>query len=181
MKMKCSQINKELIAYIDGELESKKREKIDGHLAQCAECRRKLATLRKIYLPAHEIKRTKPSPFLWDRIYALICSEEKAPLWQIRFKESIPQIAMSAAVMVLFFAAILLGIYLGSSSFSGSFSQQQLTSGIAPEEELVRDAYLDALDTIPPQSVAGIYFSLQTEDALTEKENTTLIERNLRD
>jgi hypothetical protein len=45
----------------------------------------------------------------------------------------------------------------------------------------VRDAYLDALDTIPPQSVAGIYFSLQTEDVQAEKENTTLIERNLRD
>ncbi len=179
--MKCSQINKELIAYIDGELERKKRDKVDGHLAQCAECRRKLTALRKIYLPAHGIKRAEPSPFLWTRIYSRIQTEEKMPLWRVRFNELIPQITLSAVVMALFFTAILFGIYLGSSSFTGALNQQQLTSSIAPEEELVRDAYLDVLDTIPPHSVAGIYFSLQTEGAQVEKDNATLIERNLRD
>ncbi|NOZ60537.1 MAG: zf-HC2 domain-containing protein [Calditrichaeota bacterium] len=159
--MKCTAAKKKFIALIDGELTKNEKIAIQTHLEVCSKCQVDFEFLKKIYIPAHELKPIAPAPFLWQKIYLRLAERKQKKTWGFGISEFFPRIATAAAIFLLLVTGITFGVYLGNFSDSIVATDQNTT---APTEELVRDAYLDAFDTIPPESVAGVYFSLQTAE-----------------
>lgn len=72
--MKCKEVNKNLLSFLDGELNKQQSEATDQHLAQCEACNRSYLRLKSIYSCIDdEIESYEPNPFLaqkiWDRIH----------------------------------------------------------------------------------------------------------------
>jgi len=57
----CSHVEPELVAYINGELDSEAQTQTDLHLAECEECRRALDEFREAYRLARTIPMLEPS------------------------------------------------------------------------------------------------------------------------
>ena len=47
--MKCEDVSKELIAYLDRRSNSAEREGVEAHLAECAACRSRAEEFRKLW------------------------------------------------------------------------------------------------------------------------------------
>ncbi|MDD5094172.1 MAG: anti-sigma factor [Dehalococcoidia bacterium] len=80
--MKCQEVNKRLLAYLDGELTSGERQEIKSHLDTCLQCRQELesasATVNQLQ-QAFEVATMEavPSPQVWARIKQKLSTEEK--------------------------------------------------------------------------------------------------------
>jgi len=162
--MKCAKVKKRLIAFIENDLNQQEHREIHLHLEHCEQCRQDFAFLKKLYTPNSQVKRVKPGYFLWEKIYLQIENARLKTPWEIRLKALIPRLAFAAAIFLLLISGIAFGVYLGSYSDASTLTNQSITAEIAPTEELTKETYLDAFDTIPPESIAGVYFSLQTTD-----------------
>lgn len=59
--MKCEDINKLFIEYIDGSLGSEDSRIVDEHLSSCDECRTELASVKTLWLKLDDIEMEEPS------------------------------------------------------------------------------------------------------------------------
>ena len=58
----------ELTSYLDGELESQARARVESHLLECAECSALLGELREVVSAAHALEDRRPEADLWPGI-----------------------------------------------------------------------------------------------------------------
>jgi|GEM_PF-3134281 len=80
MTMKCKDVRRLLVAYLDGELAPKEQEAVRDHLAECTSCREELAALAStreqigagLQAAADEVA---PSPRAWARLQARLAQE----------------------------------------------------------------------------------------------------------
>jgi len=70
--MTCSEIENQLVAYMEGILSPEDRKNIEGHLASCLHCSRALAGLKKTEELLHNLEDVEPPPFFEQRIMARI-------------------------------------------------------------------------------------------------------------
>jgi hypothetical protein len=63
--MKCKRARKELSAYIDGEVSSRKRTRIEKHLAECSDCEQYKESLVRLVESVREADRIDPSAEFW--------------------------------------------------------------------------------------------------------------------
>jgi anti-sigma factor RsiW len=97
-----------LSEYLDGELSPAERASIDGHLAQCADCRATLDELRHVIARAAAVQDSRPQRDLWPAIAARIGGAPRARVSMFtraltsRLSFTLPQLAAaSLALMVL--------------------------------------------------------------------------------
>lgn len=83
--MKCHDIKKRIIEYIDGELNDPFAKKISEHLKTCSACRQYEQHLRlEIMAPLTNATRHEPSDQIWLNILSKV--ENRSPLFFIDFK-----------------------------------------------------------------------------------------------
>lgn len=121
MKTKC--IHKDLIFYLDNELSVEKKNAVEKHLEECADCRSFLAFIQESFQTIEKEKNQEVSPFFYTRLSARL--EEKA--------EQQRQSSWVRLMQPAFFSLILvIGIYggfkLGSNALPPKINNQNNTS-----------------------------------------------------
>ena len=77
--MKCMRVRRDLSAYIDREVSSRRRAAIENHLAECPDCRQYKETLSRIVESVREIDRIEPSAEFWPATMRRIRTLVKLP------------------------------------------------------------------------------------------------------
>ncbi|HEX4077212.1 MAG TPA: zf-HC2 domain-containing protein [Candidatus Acidoferrales bacterium] len=96
--MKCEDVSKELIAYLDGRVSATARGKMEGHLAGCAACRTRAEEMRKVSMLLGEVPAIEPS-FAFDaRVRQRVASEpQRSWLWRLM---PAPRPAFAVALLI---------------------------------------------------------------------------------
>jgi len=109
--MECSRISEYLSDYLDGGLDAETRQIVDGHVRECADCRRDLAALQATIRELHDLPRVAAPPDFLERIHERL--DARSPLRRLGrvlfypFKVKIPlQLAGAAAMAVLVFSLV---------------------------------------------------------------------------
>ena len=96
--MKCEDVSKELIAYLDRRANSAERMEVEDHLATCAGCRTRAEEFRKVWNVLDEMPIEEPSLGFDARIRQRIADEPR-PGW-FRWFVPQPRLALSMALLV---------------------------------------------------------------------------------
>ncbi|HTS11440.1 MAG TPA: zf-HC2 domain-containing protein [Candidatus Limnocylindrales bacterium] len=96
--MKCEDVSKELIAYLDRRANSAERQEVEEHLLACEGCRKRAEEFRKLWTVLDEVPVEEPSFGFDARLRQRIAAEPK-PRW---FTWLVPQprLAFSMAMLV---------------------------------------------------------------------------------
>jgi anti-sigma factor RsiW len=96
--MKCEDLSRELIAYLDRRANSAERMEVEDHLANCAACRTRAEEFRKVWNVLDEMPIQEPSLGFDARIRQRIADEPRAG-W-FRWFVPQPRLALSMALLV---------------------------------------------------------------------------------
>jgi predicted anti-sigma-YlaC factor YlaD len=96
--MKCEDVSKELIAYLDRRANSAERQEVEDHLANCAGCRARAEEFRKVWNVLDEMPIEEPSLGFDARLRQRIADEPR-PGW-LRWFVPQPRLALSMALLV---------------------------------------------------------------------------------
>jgi hypothetical protein len=110
-----------LSLYLDGELPSPWKEKMEAHLASCQECRARLGQYQKLSAVLEE-DRIKASPDVQSRVWSKIAAQKPAQyypaannrIWRRSVSLPVPLAAAAAAVF-----AVVLFLAVQGMQFSG--------------------------------------------------------------
>ena len=146
--MKCKHIQKKLSRYQDGVTDQTDQNRIENHLAHCADCRHVYADLQNTWELLNQIPAGLPRPFAASRIQAELKERKafKAHPWPARL-----------GLVVSVSAAILFGIVAGSQWPSGSDTDQKSI------DEWANELQVQALNEIPQNSLSALYYDSQSE------------------
>jgi hypothetical protein len=102
--MKCEDIQKELKAFLDNEIDDQKKAEIQEHLDGCPNCTKDLEQLKKLSEVLHTWKGIEPSPLLYEKLKSRV--ESKESFWEKIFsfssiKKAAFRFAEIAAVVIL--------------------------------------------------------------------------------
>ena len=159
----CSRIQKQLGAYLDGELSPKRRTAVERHLVRCLLCRIALENLRRLERALENIKvPPAPSDLAW-RIMAKARAHQSGESEQnvIRLGRRLPtsgvwSFRIAAAAVLVFGLGV--GSYLGWSG--GRSMSGAVTARTAVPADPLGAYNLDYLSDAPEGSLAGSYLAL---------------------
>ena len=112
--MNCKEINKNLIFYIEGELQSEKEMEVQKHLKNCHDCNALFINLKETLAIITKEKATKPNPFLFTRIQEDICNL-KEPGKIFFLPPAFTRILQTVAFSLLLIMGVVFGISVGNS------------------------------------------------------------------
>ena len=96
--MKCEEVSKELIAYLDRRANSAERHDVEEHLAACAECRTRAEEFRKLWSVLEEVPMLEPSLGFNARVRQRVADEPRRK-WFWWFVPQ-PRLALSMALLL---------------------------------------------------------------------------------
>ena len=156
--MKCSQVQKRLSAFQDGELNPEEEERVSGHLETCSACRERYAEMEKVWQALGDFKEILPEPGFYRELVKKIneSSETRFPAgfqWLFQFFSS------PLATSALLIAGILIGTFLGNIlAKSELFPFQQRQASYS--QEAIEVFSLKVFDPIPPGTLADKYMRM---------------------
>lgn len=121
----CESVREELSAYIDNELPSSQRQKIEQHLQLCKRCYDEYFELQATSAIMRSLKEIEPPPGLKEKVKERLFKEEKQGIWQKIVRR--PWHSLGAAV-----AGLLLLIGSWNLLFDGGLAK--IHSEIAEQE-----------------------------------------------
>ncbi len=85
--MKCEQVKKLLVAYLDGELAPAKRSLVELHLSTCQQCREELEILKRVQVELRqalsmETDEVSPPPELWEKLQQRLENTTPLSFWE---------------------------------------------------------------------------------------------------
>lgn len=113
--MRCAKARKRISEYVDGDLDSRKRTKLERHLDECSRCQELLKDFQDMALKAKGLDQPVPSDSVWNKIQARMESGQQTvitPAPPRRTWLTVPkfQFAVAAAALSLVvIAAVTLG------------------------------------------------------------------------
>jgi len=156
--MKCSQVQKRLSAFQDGELKPQEQEGVSDHLESCSACREQYAEMEKIWQALGDLKEVLPEPGFYDQLVKKI-NERQANLFPVGFQWLFQFFSSPWATSTLLIVGILIGTFLGNilaKSELFPFQQNQAVHSQAAIEVFS----LKAFDPIPPDTLADKYMRM---------------------
>jgi anti-sigma factor RsiW len=97
--MKCEDVAKQMIPYLDGQAKAAERAAVDQHLAGCAECRGRADELYTLWKTMDELPAVEPSFGFDARMRQRIAAEPRRS-WFTAFIPQ-PRLALSAAMLIV--------------------------------------------------------------------------------
>jgi anti-sigma factor RsiW len=147
--MKCEDVSKELIAYLDRRSNSAEREEVEAHLVECAACRSRAEEFRKLWNVLDEVPLVEPSLSFDAKVRQRIAAEPR-PSW---FNWLVPQPRLAFSMALL----LALSIWLAR------LPQENIATVVPSEQqqfEMIKDlgvlenyevlTRFDALSELPP-------------------------------
>lgn len=145
--MKCKQIQRELIFYLEGGLNIEKRNEMKSHLSECETCKNFADNLDLSLKIIDKEKELQVNPFMYTRIQERINSYEHKPNAFITSATRILRPVFVSAVIVFgIFAGIKLGNYFNDrlvnnvteiqieSYYLNDFQHEPVEAGLLYEE-----------------------------------------------
>lgn len=138
--MKCTDLHKDLIFYLDDELTPERKAAVNHHLKGCSKCAAFLKELEASWRIIEREKNVDTNPFLLTRIEARLQEQKHATTakgWVL-----VPQrIAQPVFFSLLLVVAIYGGIKLGESPVN-----------VGQDEKIENQLYLDDFNSEPIES-----------------------------
>lgn len=101
--MRCHRARRYFSAYLDGEVEPRRRQSLESHLASCEACAIELAKTRAQWEALAEADHTPALPTdLWPQVLAALDEAEQLP-WHRRYRTGVLQAACVSACIALGF------------------------------------------------------------------------------
>ncbi len=146
--MRHKNIQNKLLLYIDGDLPEKDYQMVKRHISRCAQCRKHLEILSRIWTQSREPVDATPSPYLYTRIQARIADyNRKKPVE--RFAEGIlERLAYPALATIGIAITFWLGVLMIPAP---EYATGQPT-------EIKQEFGLEHFDITPPGSIGDIYY-----------------------
>ncbi len=152
--MKCEDVSKELIPYLDRRASSADRHEVEEHLAACMACRTRAEELRTLWSVLDAVPIVEPSLGFDARMRARI-AEEPRPRWYRWFVPQ-PRLALSMALLlaVSVWIARLPQDNTGLAGAAQSEHEQfQVIKNLDVLENYDVLSKFDALDEVPPDEL----------------------------
>ena len=112
--MNCKEVNKNLIFFIEGELQPEKETELQEHLKDCLDCNALFMNLKETMAIITTEKETRPNPFLYTRIQEEISNLEE-PRKVFVLKPNFINILQPVTLSFLLLTGVIFGISLGNS------------------------------------------------------------------
>jgi anti-sigma factor RsiW len=96
--MKCEDVSKELIAYLDGRASASERRRMEAHLEECGACRNRAAEMRKVSMLLGDLPAIEPSFGFDARVRQRVAAEPQRG-WFARLVPA-PRPAFAVALLV---------------------------------------------------------------------------------
>lgn len=96
--MKCEEVSKELIGYLDRRANSAERQQVEEHLLECVACRTRAEEFRNVWNVLEEVPAIEPS-FGFDARVRQRVTAEPRPRWFTWFVPQ-PRLAFSLALLL---------------------------------------------------------------------------------
>ncbi len=135
---------KNLILFLEAELNEKQRLQMENHLQQCSLCRSIAKKVQNVYRLGTVEQRVKVSPYLYTRVQAR---------WQSRQTNKhkltyfLPKLQPFATVIFVLIA-VLCGYFLGNLP-----QPMEQNQAISPEQVVWQTFSMDVFELNPPQSL----------------------------
>src|SRR5262245_2930300 len=117
----------QLSDYLDDELSAAERAAVEAHLAECAECARTLASLRRIVAEASSLPPRPPENDLWPAVAA-------RTIQQRRVSFTIPQLAAASLLLAALSGGAVV-LLLGGANGRPQAAQDQVGTAAAPADD----------------------------------------------
>jgi predicted anti-sigma-YlaC factor YlaD len=148
--MKCEDVSKELIPYLDRRSNSADRHEVEEHLAICVACRTRAEELRTLWSVLDEVPVVEPSLGFDARLRARI-AEEPRPRW-FRWFVPHPRLAMAMALL-LAVSVWITRLPQDNSGLAGSAQNEQQQFQVIKNLDVLENyevlSKFDALDEVP--------------------------------
>jgi anti-sigma factor RsiW len=115
--MSCSQMEKNIMGYVDGRLKEGERLEMEKHLETCAACRVRVNEFRAVNVLLDELPMIEPSAAFDVRMQARVAAEPAKQSWWAWFAPS-PRVAFAASMLLL--ATVWIGSRRPESSLSAA-------------------------------------------------------------
>jgi anti-sigma factor RsiW len=115
--MSCSQMEKNIMGYVDGRLKEGERLEMEKHLETCAACRVRVNEFRAVNVLLDELPMIEPSAAFAVRMQARVAAEPAKQSWWAWFAPS-PRVAFAASMLLL--ATVWIGSRRPESSLSAA-------------------------------------------------------------
>lgn len=159
--MKCSQVQKGLSAFQDGELKARERERVSKHLESCSACRERYAEMEKVWQALGDFKEILPEPGFYGQLVKKI-NEPYETHFPVRFQWFFQFFSSPWAASTLLIAGILLGTFLGNILAKSERFPFQLNQA-AHSQAAIEVFSLKAFDPIPPGTLADKYMRMASD------------------
>jgi anti-sigma factor RsiW len=156
--MKCSQVQRRLSAFQDGELKPHEQEGVSEHLESCSACREQYAEMEKVWRALGDFKEILPEAEFYGQLVKKINYSDETRI-PGRFSWFFQIFSSPWATATLLIAGILVGTFLGNilaKSDLFPFQQNQATHSQAASEVFS----LKVFDPIPPGTLADKYMRM---------------------
>ena len=156
--MKCSQVQKRLSAFQDGELNPQGQERVSDHLESCSACRERYAEMEKVWQALGDFKEILPERGFYGQLVKKIneSNETRFPAgfqWLFQFFSS------PWATSTLLIVGILIGTFLGN--FLVGSDLFPFRPGMANKSpEAVEVASFRVFDPVPPGTLGEGYMRM---------------------
>jgi len=156
--MKCSQGQKRISAFQDGELKPREREGVSDHLESCPACRERYAEMERVWQVLGDIKEILPEPGFYGQLVRKI-NESNETRFPAGFRWLFQFFSSPWATSTLLIVGILIGTFLGNIlAKSDPFPFQK--SQASHSQAAIEVFSLKAFDPIPPGTLADKYIRM---------------------
>ena len=148
--MKCEDVSKELVAYLDRRANSAERQEVEDHLTNCAGCRARAEEFRKVWNVLDEMPIEEPSLGFDARIRQRIADEPR-PGW---FRWFVPQPRLALSMALLLAVSVWMSrLPQDNSGLAGSAQSEHEQFQVIKNLDVLENydvlSKFDALDEVP--------------------------------
>ena len=154
--MKCEDVSKELIPYLDRRASSADRHEVEEHLAACVGCRTRAEELRTLWSVLDEVPIVQPSLGFDARMRARIAEEPRAR-W---YRWFVPQPRLAMAMALLLAVSVwITRLPQDNSGLAGTAQNEQQQFQVIKNLDVLENydvlSKFDALDEVPADEQAA--------------------------
>lgn len=109
----CRKVQRELSAYLDGELTPSLRAEVEAHLASCAHCQRELLEMKMLATGVAALPNLKPAPRFLTEVRRKIARGEKPEPWtwqDYAFRPFWLKVPLEVAALIVIIGLVLRGV-----------------------------------------------------------------------
>jgi predicted anti-sigma-YlaC factor YlaD len=142
--MNCTEINKNLIFYIEGDLSFEKGKIIKMHLEKCSKCKHLYNEMEKTLGTIKNEKKIEVNPFFYTRIKAKMEDVQESSFSPV-FRPTFMRILQTSAAVVLIAIGVYSGIMIGDNFINSSIASGN-DQTYSEYQEYSQQLFLDGLD-----------------------------------